>query len=351
MSTTVKKTRKASFFGIFAAVLALLAIGFGVYTVFFQTRGFVKTEAVIVSRNTALDEDGNEEFIPVVEYTVDGKTYTAVLDTRGSSSRFAVGKAMKILYNPQDPSEAHVTNVFAYVIMGVGVAVLAVVIGTAVRSRRALKELEKAAPAAGYAPSVKREPRHLYFLTDRGTAKYGHRIEDGNRTVLYEAKMTRFTLTTPYGFDFIDHEHGRTVPHLVGHEEASENNFLLIDNRYTFTFDGEDVWKHLKRNGVTVDSSFLEDKPFFVRYRIFRDGEEIAVAETASMNPHEEDEAAAGRLAAAIPARGYYRIDTAEENLDLLFTVLLAFARTAANDDRGGNYGLLFRRKRKETDQ
>ena len=52
----------------------------------------------------------------------------------------------------------------------------------------------------------------MYFLMDTGTPKYGHRIEDAEHRAFYEAKMTKFTLLTPFGFDFIDRERGVTPP-------------------------------------------------------------------------------------------------------------------------------------------
>ena len=57
---------------------------------------------------------------------------------------------------------------------------------------------------SSYAPSVKGAPRQLYFLTDTGTAKVGHRLEDADRKVLYEAKVTKFSLIGATGMDFID---------------------------------------------------------------------------------------------------------------------------------------------------
>ena len=70
-----------------------------------------------------------------------------------------------------------------------------------------------------YAPSVKGEERELYFLTDVGTIKGGHHLEDKNRCVLYEAKMTKFSPLSAFAFDFIDHENNKTTKHLVGHAE------------------------------------------------------------------------------------------------------------------------------------
>ncbi len=199
--------------------------------------------------------------------------------------------------------------------------------------------------SASYAPSVKGEPRQLYFLTDTGTAKVGHRMEDVNKKVLYEAKVTKFSLVGATGMDFIDHVKGTTTPHQVGHEIETDYHSILIDNHSGFRFDGEDIWKHLKRNGVVIESSFMSGKPLWPQYRVLRDGEEIAVLQSSDVHVHEEDAAGDGKLAKIIPARGYFRIQTREKNLDLLFVVAMAFARTSALDGEGGSFGLLFGKK------
>ena len=125
-------------------------------------------------------------------------------------------------------------------------------------------------------------------------------------------------------------------------------NSLLFDNHYTFTYDGEDIWKHLKRNGIRIESAFTgpggasgNGSIVGTTYRIFRDEKEIAFVETSSQNVHEEDAEKSGKLGNLIPVRGFYRIQTKEEDLELLFVVLLAFARSGANDGRGGNTGAL----------
>ena len=199
--------------------------------------------------------------------------------------------------------------------------------------------------SASYAPSVKGEPRQLYFLTDTGTAKVGHRMEDVNKKVLYEAKVTKFSLVGATGMDFIDHVKGTTTPHQVGHEIETDYHSILIDNHSGFRFDGEDIWKHLKRNGVVIESGFMQGKPLWPQYRVLRDGEEIALLQSSGVHVHEEDAARDGKLANMIPARGYFRIQTREKNLDLLFVVAMAFARTSALDGEGGSFGLLFGKK------
>ncbi len=323
---------------VFALIIGLVAIALGIYLTFFHSRGYLKTEAVIltVEEIPGTGDDGTE-YQASVEYTVDGVTYQSELDS-GSPS-YKVGKTIPVLYNPEDPSMVHGAGYEGVYAMAVGAAILAVLAVSEVRGRKALGAVKAAQEAGGamtYPETVPGPERKLYFLTDVGTPKYGHRIEDGSRSILYEAKMTRFSVMTPYGFDFVDHEHGTTVPHLVGHEEESDwGGGLLLDNHYTFTIDGEDIWKHLRRNGITVESSL--NRRARTEYRILRNGTEIAMAETSSTNVHEEDEAQKSRLASIVPVQGFYRITTTETDLSLLFVTLLAFARSGASDDRGGN--------------
>ena len=326
---------------IFAGVLALICLAAGIYLTFFHSRGFVKTTAEILAIREDTTGDSTVGF-PTVAYSVDGKSYTAELDTGSSSYR--VGKTIPVLYDPGDPTLVHSGGGIGLYLMIVSAAILALVLVSTVKEKQRqseARELRESSGRAAYAPSVQGEERELYFLTDLGTAKYGHRIEDAARRVLYEAKMTKFTLTQPCGFDFIDLEHGTVTPHLVGHEEETDwGDSILLDNHYTFELDGVDVWKHLKQNGVSVETNFDSGNGRLIgmQYRILRNGAEIARAETTGRYPHEEDEAA-HKAAAALPVRGFFRVWTREQNLDLLFTVLLAFARSGASDDRGGSFG------------
>ena len=330
----------------FAIALGLIALAVGIYGTFFQTRGFEKTTATIVSIKEieSADTDTTEREV-TVEYTVDGTIYTEVLDF--DSPSYKAGKAVTILYNPNDPSSIHGGQGFSIYLIVIGVVLLAVAIFSIMKGKQSLeklKETQAAGKEATYPPPTMGEERELYFLTDLGTPKYGHRIEDAGKKVLFEAKMTKFTLTSPFGFDFIDHEHGRTTAHLVGHQESSEWGTLILDNHYTFTFDGEDIWKHIKRNGIRVDSSFGGGSGKFIgaNYVIYRNDVELARVESTSQYVHEEDAQAHSKLGSAIPIKGFFRIWTRAQNLDLLFVTLLAFARTDASADTGGNYKTLF---------
>ena len=323
---------------IFAAVLALICLGAGIYVSFFQSRGFVKTTGEIIS----LREDGageNTNYYPTVQYTVGGETYTVELN-QGSGS-YKVGKSITVMYDPNNPATAHGGRGFGLYFIVVSVAILAVIAVSTVKEKQSQKqaaELREANGQRGFTPSTQGEERELYFLTDMGTPKYGHRIEDSDRRVLYEAKMTKFSLTTPYGFEVIDHEHGTVTPHMVGHEEETDwGNSILLDNHYTFELDGMDVWKYLKQNGIGAETERMSDS-IWPRYRVTRDGAEIAVIESSSQYVHEED-AATHSVKSKVATPGFYRIWTREQNLDAIFMVAMAFARTGALNDEGGTIG------------
>lgn len=331
---------------VFAFIMALVALGVGIYLTFFHSQGFVKTQATVVA--VEVDNSGETTmYTPTVEHTVDGKVYSGQVNA--SNTRYQEGQKLNVLYDPNDPTVIHSSSFLGIYSIGVGALILLVIIITLVRERTALKTVkgQQAAEGTGaYPPSVPGPERKLYFITDLGTPKAGHRIEDADRRVLYEAKMTKFTLTAAFGFDFIDHEHGVTTPHLVGHEEDTDwGNSLLLDNHFTFTFDGKDIWKHLKKNGITVQSSLTGLAR--TEYQILRDGALIATAVSSSQNVHEEDEAEKSKLASLVPVQGFYRITTTESDLQLLFVTLLAFARSGATDDRGGNMKTLWNTMKK----
>lgn len=335
---------------IFAAIIAVIALAGGIWVTFFRSAGYQKVTATIVSieqdPNYVPDPNvtGDTKRIVTVKYTVDGKEYTRPLDS--DAPDYAVGKEIEVQVDSGNPDRVTSSPFFGIVLMLVGGALLAFIIFLTVKQRSEVKNLKETQGEVTYLPSERGKERVLYFLTDTGTPKYGHRIEDKDGNVLYEAKMTKFSPVTPYGFDFIDHVRGVTAHHLIGHEEESDWNSLLIDNHYTFTLDGEDIWKHLKQNGITVESHFAQDKVTATAYDVFRDGEYIACFETTSQYPR-GDEAAKHKTASKMVVRGLYRIQTTERHLDLLFVTVLAFARSGALDDKGGAKSILFNELKK----
>ena len=328
---------KGPAFKIFAAVMAVIALAFGIYSTFIRSAGYEKTEATILSIEK---EQGSSEdsYFVTARYTVDGREYTKVLDSYSPS--YKEGGTVEVRYDPKDPEQFTSGYGIGIYSMIVGAAILLVIAFVSFRRKKALRALPANAGEIRYLPSEKGEERELYFLTDLGTPKYGHRLEDKNRRVLYEAKMTKFTLLSDFEFDFIDHEHHRTVHHLIGHREETDWNSILIDNHSTFTLDGADIWKHLQSAGITIDASLGQAEGIAPGYEIRRDGGLIASAENTSHFVHEED-AAEHPVVSKIPNPLFFRVVTREKNLDLLFMVLVALARSEATDEQGGSRRML----------
>ena len=330
---------------IVAAIVALAALAFGVYSTFFQSAGYADGTATIISIEEDpdyipdADTSGDVQYIVTVKYTVDGKDYTRTLDSYSPS--YKVGGTVDIKYDPKNPEKITSGFGFGIYLMIAGGVILLIIIFATVKKRASVKKLKEMNGDLTFAPSEKGPERELYFITDVGTPKFGHRIEDKNRNVLYEAKMTKFTLTTPFGFNFIDHEHGTTTPHLIGHAEETDWNMLLIDNNYTISFDGKDIWKQLRKLGVSLEARFGVAKGVMPSYTIFKDGDQLAYVESTSQYVHEED-AEQHKIASKVPVQGFYRVHTCEMNLDLLFTILVAMARSGATDERGGTRRMLF---------
>ena len=332
-------------FKIFAAIIAVIALGAGIYFTFFQSAGYVDGTATIVS----IEEDPNYipdpnsendvQYIVTGKYTVDGKEYTNQLNSYDPS--YKVGGEVAIKYDPKDPTKLTSGFGFGIYIMIAGGVILLLVIFVTIKGKISVKKLKETNGEFAFAPSVKGEERSLYFLTDLGTVKVGHHLEDKNRKIIYDAKMTKFSPLSAFEFDFIDHENNKTVHHLLGHAEETDWNSLLIDNNYSFTFDGKDVWKQLRSIGVKIDSRFGQAKGVMPSYTISRDGEELAYVENTSQYVHEEDEEA-HKVASNIPIQGFYRVRTREKNLDLLFVILVSMARSGASDERGGSRRMVF---------
>lgn len=338
---------------LFWVGLLIVGLGFIVFSIIGLRNAdtFLPTTATIESIEKtyeAQDQDDSDVYEVMVSYTVDGKEY--VSDLGVMKDDYAVGKQIDIIYDPEDPSVITLpgkTGSIIFIAIGAVAAALAVfmILRKDPSSSRDPEVLEEHSNGITYAPSSQGDERELYFLTDLGTMKFGHRIEDADRRVLYEAKVTRYAALGDIEMDFIDHVKGITEAHRIGHEVNIDYGSMLADTHSSFTYDGEDIWAHLRRNGVSVETGFTQGKIMALQFRIFRNGEEIAFAESTGASVHEEDEASKGKLAKKLSSRYFYRIWTREKNVDLIFITLMAFARSSANDDEGGNLGLFFGKK------
>ena len=142
----MEKNKKYAF--IFGAVLGVLALAFGIYLRYFETRGFVKTTAVIerideTYLGTDADGHADYQYDVYVEYYAKGKTYHGKSDIY--SAGYKEGKKIPIYYNPENPEEIHGdSRNFAVACMLLGPIVTAGSMFMLIRERK--KEKEQADP-------------------------------------------------------------------------------------------------------------------------------------------------------------------------------------------------------------
>ena len=311
-------------------LLGLFMIALGVYFAFFQTRGYEKGTAVIThveeEEDPSSDNPDARIYHGTITYTVNGREYVEPLDSW--SPGYALGKEIKIKYDPNDPARVYADSPgFAVYLIVAGLAVTAFFGFGAVKNAAQKRELEEEKPAGPLfgAPQRGAAERKLYFLTDQGTAKGGCHIEDENRNVVYEAVCTKFSLVADSQFQFIDHVLDRRTTHLVGKTATStSDSIFVLDSHSTFDLDGKDIWKLLHANGIRIETG-LDGLKW--GYTIYRDEIEIARVVSCNRLVHEEDAEAKGVLA-KIPFPGFFRIRTSDENLDAVFLTVFAIGRT-----------------------
>jgi hypothetical protein len=114
-------------------------------------------------------------YYPTVEYTVNGKTYTAELDTASRSYR--IGQAISVLYDPGNPSAVHDGSGFGLYLMIAGAVILAVVVFSATREKQSGGSTR--IPRSGrLCPSVQGGKQKLCFRTELDTAGACQRIRE-----------------------------------------------------------------------------------------------------------------------------------------------------------------------------
>jgi hypothetical protein len=115
------------------------------------------TEGVVVELIREIDTDGDYLYRPVYEYQVDGTVYR--YPSRVSYGGFAVpdiGDQRTMLYNPEDPNDVTVRNIFILIWLPIILMVIPVVGIVAVfwSMRRRSKVSDQAPPWGGQAPTT-----------------------------------------------------------------------------------------------------------------------------------------------------------------------------------------------------
>lgn len=329
-----------------AAILlpcGIFMILLGLYLGFVRHRDYVSASAVITEVRELAETDARGDPVKraVVRFSVNGTEYGGLLDDWDPA--YAPGREARIQYDPKDPSRFEsASRGFAIYLLTGGAAVLAIGLFSLVRSRAQRKERQKMGPPADLPASRPGErTRTLHFISGIGSGKGGCRLEDEEGRPVYEAVMTKRSLTADCTFEFIDSASGRSGTHLVSRTETRKVSYgggfseafggTEFVMRSTFSYDGTDVWDHLHGQGVRIRTEIDGRR---ITYRITRNGAEIGTAETVRLRDRKEDLRKTEEEKADPDARKRgtpaFLVRTREEAPDALFLALFAIQRTDA---------------------
>ena len=322
----MRNTGPARFFIPVGAILIIV----GIILLSFNTGSYVETTGTITAV-TALPKTADEAQAYDVEirYTVDGKDYTTTFSNM--SGDYQTGADIKVFYNPADPTNttnSKMGNLFAYIAIGVGTVALVFGIYKTVKAFKKSKALDERAPFPSEAfEGFKNasEVKEYYCKFDGKTFKPGYIVEDADRNLLFEGKMTKQALVGARTFEFNNHVTGSVKEHQVGHTITQTYNDELFSASSWFKFDGQNIWEVIHDRGIRISTSIMSKFPNLV-YDVAKDGKPFAIIETSGKYVH-EDEAAEHTINIPV-GRYFYRIWTNSEDLESLFLTVFAISET-----------------------
>ena len=309
----------------------LILLIFGLILMGFSTDGYMETSGKVVEVITlpvAADEE--QQYDVLVKYTADGKEYGATFS--GLTQKYSAGDDIKVYYDPKDPEKAANGSLPGFIppvlvaagIAAIGFGVYKTIV--AVKKSKALDESAGVFPDEAFEGFKEAGNVTEYYVRFDGNAlRPGYILEDADRNVLYEAKMTRQALVGARSFTFVNHAANTSETHEVGHTVQQTYDDSFFTARSWFKFDGSNIWDKVHERGIRISTSLMSKFPHVV-YDIALNGAPFAIAETSGIHVH-EDEAAQHRL--NVPAGNrYYRVWTSSGDLDALFLTVFAISET-----------------------
>ena len=160
-----------------------------------------------------------------------------------------------------------------------------------------------------------------YLLKPKlGTIKQTFFLEDENGNMVYEGKMTKFSLFGASPFEFINYVTNKKEEHKVGKtitiEQGGNDLVSFMSKRSYFKYDGKKIWDYLHDLGIRIDSK-LSDNKIGMTYDISFEGKSLATIATSSPK---------GK--SFITTDIYYDVTCDEKDLDLVFLVAFSIAKT-----------------------
>lgn len=160
-----------------------------------------------------------------------------------------------------------------------------------------------------------------YFLKPAlKTVKQAFFLEDESGKVVYEGKMLKFSLLGASPFEFTNRVTGKTEEHKIGKtvtvEQGNGGIVSMLSKKSYFKYDGQKIWDYLHDLGVRIDSKLSGNK-LGMTYEVSFEGKELATIATSSPK---------GK--SLITTNLYYDVTCEEKDLDLVFLVAFAIAKT-----------------------
>lgn len=160
-----------------------------------------------------------------------------------------------------------------------------------------------------------------YLLKPKtGTVKQAFFLEDENGNVVYEGKMTKFSLFGASPFEFINHVTNKSEEHKVGKtvtiEQGGNDLISFMSKRSYFKYDDKKIWDYLHDLGIRIDSKLSTSK-IGMTYEVSFEGKPLATIASSSLK---------GK--SIITTDMYYDVTCEEKDLDLAFLVAFSIAKT-----------------------
>ena len=160
-----------------------------------------------------------------------------------------------------------------------------------------------------------------YLLKPKlATIKQAFFLEDETGKIVYEGKMTKFSLFGASPFEMVNHITNKTEEHKIGKtitiEQGSNGLTSFMSKRSYFKYDNKKIWDYLHDLGIRIDSNLSENK-IGMTYDISFEGKPLATIATSSPK---------GK--SFITTDMYYDVTCEEKNLDLAFLVAFSIAKT-----------------------
>jgi len=326
----MRNTGPARFF----VPVGIILIVFGIIMLCFNTDQYLETSGTITSVTECPTEpDEGQQYDLTVKYTVDGTEYETTFSNMGGN--YSTGERIKVYYDPDDPkatTNSKLNGLIAPIMIAAGGLALVFGIYKTASAFKKSRELYSSVPGGGHFPAEAFENfknasgvTEYYFRFDGHSLKPGYLIEDAERNVLFEGKMKKQAIVGARTYEFRNHVTGESNLYEISHPVTQTYNDEFFSAKSWFKIDGKNVWDLLHDRGIRISTDLHSKIPYMI-YEITLNGSPFARVETSSVYVHEDDEA---KHKIKVPAGSmYYRIWTASDDLDTLFTTVFAISES-----------------------